>query len=814
MPPEVQRKPLITRLIAPRASISGAASRKRAAEVAACLLTTVIAVFLIIVLMWIAGYPDLFSLIGLGVLVVCYGISRTANYTTGGILALITAWVTPLISSMIDLPQFRSSLLMTLTWVIVGMCLGILLWNDRRDVESALREREERYRVLTQYMSDYAYSLQITEDGRWVIEWVDGAWTSITGQSIESIATVRWREVVHPDDLSILLDRDTRLLRGERGIHEYRIRTPDGGLRWIRDYGYPIWNKAHTRVERIYGGVQEITKRREAEAAAEEQRRLADALRETASIISNTLEQDEVLDRILEQVFRVIPSDSADIMLIEAGKARIVRARGYAGRVGGEGLLKLEININEVPNFRRMFMTGESIVVTDVDNSPEWRMREISAWIRSYVGTPIILDGITMGFINVTSDLPNTFTQTHAAHLRAFASQAAIAIRNALLFDEVRRYADALSMMVVERTNELSLERERLRAILEASGEGIVYWEQGVIKYVNPAFAGMMGYKQQELIGQPLIMLRDPRLSEKRAARLLMRVDRLVKRRIWRGEIPMRRKDGSILMAGITLSRVAGTDGADPLVRVVTIVRDITREKALQQQQSQFVAHASHELRTPITNFKTRLHLLRRDPANMEKHISIMEEVSERMRRLVNDLLDLSRFERGLIPLYLNEVDLTHLVTRVFNAQQEEANRKQIILTLSPADMPLTARVDEERMIQVVTNLVTNAIHYTPSGGVIVVSVKPLPDGRHAEIVVRDTGIGIAPEHLPLIFQPFFRVSNEVEGSGLGLSIAKQLVEQHGGAITVESKAGEGSVFTITLRLARAIGERPQLNSS
>ncbi len=803
---------LIALLTAPSAAMSGAASRERATKIAACLLITAITLTITIPVFWMAGYPDVFSLIGLVAIGVSYLISRTAYYTTGGIMAFITAWVTPLLSSMIDLPLFNPSLVMTITWVIIGLFLGILIWSDRREVEQALREREERYRVLTQYMSDYAYSLQITEDGRWVIEWVEGAWTPITGQSVESISSVRWREIVHPDDLSILLDRDTRLIRGERCIHEYRIRKPDGALRWIRDYGYPIWNKAHTRVERVYGGVQEITERREAEATAEDQRRLADALRETASIISNTLEQDEVLDRILEQVFRVIPSDSADIMLIEAGKAQIVRARGYAKREGGEGLLKLEININEVPNFRRMFMTGESIVVPDVDNAPEWRMREISAWIRSYVGTPIILDGITMGFINVTSDLPNTFTQTHAAHLRAFASQAAIAIRNALLFDEVRRYADALSMMVVERTNELSLERERLRAILEASGEGIVYWEQGVIKYVNPAFAGMMGYKQQELINQPLVIFRDPRLSEKRAARLLMRVDRLIKRHIWRGEIPLRRKDGAIIMAGITLSRVAGTDSADSLVRVVTIVRDITREKAIQQQQSQFVAHASHELRTPITNFKTRLHLLRRDPANTEKHISILEEVSERMRRLVNDLLDLSRFERGLIPLYLNEVDLTHLVTRVFNAQQEEANRKQIMLTLSPADMPLTARVDEERMIQVVTNLVTNAIHYTPSGGVIVVSVKPIPDGRHAEILVRDTGIGIAPEHLPLIFQPFFRVSNEVEGSGLGLSIAKQLVEQHGGTITVESQVGVGSVFTITLRLARAVGELPQVD--
>lgn len=814
MPPEVQRNPsvssrLLSLLTAPNAEVRGSSSRVRASRVAGCLLIALIVLVVIILLHWAAGNLEALSIIGMLFIAVSYILSRTQYYTIGGLLAFITAWITPLIGSIMNTLYPTVSILMIAIWGIIGLSLVFVMRADRRDVENALRDREERYRLITQYMTDYAYSLRIADDGRWIVEWVEGAWTAITGQTISAIQTLRWTEVVHPDDLGILRDRDEGLLRGERGIHEYRIRKPDGSVRWIRDYGYPVWNKAHTRIEHVYGGVQEITERREAEAIAEEQRRLADALRETASVISNTLEQDEVLDRILEQVFRVIPSDSADIMLIEAGKARIVRARGYTEHIGGAALLALEININEVPNFRRMFMTGESILVTDVDTATDWRMREISAWIRSYVGTPIILDGITMGFINVTSDQPNTFTQTHAAHLRAFASQAAIAIRNALLFDEVRRYADALGMMVVERTNELSLERERLRAILEASGEGVVYWENGTIKYVNPAFARMIGYTQQELINQPLIMLREPRMSEARATALLNRVQRLVKHRIWRGEMPVRRKDGAIFVAGITLSLVTGSEGSDPVVRVVTIVRDITREKALQQQQSQFVAHASHELRTPITNFKTRLHLLRRDPANLEKHISIMEEVSERMRRLVNDLLDLSRFERGLIPLHLNDVDLLQLVTRVFNAQQEEANRKQIMLTLSLAETPLQARVDEERMIQVVTNLVTNAIHYTPSGGVIVVSVNAAADGQHAEIQVRDTGIGISVDHLPLIFQPFYRVSNEVEGSGLGLSIAKQLVEQHGGTIFVESQLGVGTVFTITLRLIRPSRQLP-----
>jgi two-component system phosphate regulon sensor histidine kinase PhoR len=234
----------------------------------------------------------------------------------------------------------------------------------------------------------------------------------------------------------------------------------------------------------------------------------------------------------------------------------------------------------------------------------------------------------------------------------------------------------------------------------------------------------------------------------------------------------------------------------------VTIVRDISREKILQAQKSRFVAHASHELRTPITNLKTRLYLLRRRPQDFEYHMSVLEEVTDRMKKLVEDLLDISRLERGAIPLKQEQLEVQPMVERAVQVQRPEAERKQQSLTLEMPTTPLYVYADSGRINQVITNLLTNAINYTPESGSIRVAVEADNVGKYVLIHVEDTGIGIEHDNLPHIFQPFFRVVSEIEGTGLGLSIAREIIELHDGAIEVTSVLGRGSIFTVRLALA------------
>jgi len=534
-----------------------------------------------------------------------------------------------------------------------------------------------------------------------------------------------------------------------------------------------------------------------AQNAEHEARRLAEALSETGAIISGTLDLDEVLDRILEQVAKIVPSSSSNIMLIEDGVARIVRLRGYAERGTELQTLSLRYKVNDVPNFRRMYEAGEPVLINDTHTDSDWVYIESSAWIRSELGAPIRLEGETIGFLNVSHDKPNAFTSMQAFHLCTFAAHAAIAIRNARLYNEVRRYANDLEKEVNERTVQLHLMHSRLRAILDATGEGIFYMEDGAIQYANASLAHMTGYTQQELIGMTMDNLREPFLNAGELQQLRAMPALIWKHGVWRGEARLRRKDGTAFYAGLTVSPMGNRDQVT--LRSVTLMRDISREKELALQKSNFVAHASHELRTPITNLKTRLYLLRRRPEYLSDHLTVLEEVAERMKKLVEDLLDRTRLEHGQITVRFETILLQDLIRKVVNLQKPEADNKDLSLTVDLIDAPMVVNVDSERIIQVFTNLLTNAINYTPAGGKIM--VRGYIDDDRARIDVKDTGVGIAPEHLPHIFEPFYRVMSEVDGTGLGLSIARQIMDLHGGDIEVKSELNKGSCFSVYVQL-------------
>jgi signal transduction histidine kinase len=272
---------------------------------------------------------------------------------------------------------------------------------------------------------------------------------------------------------------------------------------------------------------------------------------------------------------------------------------------------------------------------------------------------------------------------------------------------------------------------------------------------------------------------------------------------MWEGRGPVRRKDGVSFDAHVILTRIDNDDGSP--IGTVTILRDVSQEKALEAQKSLFVANASHELRTPITNLTTRLYLIRRQPEALETHLQVLDEVARRMRTLVEDLLDHSRFERGVIPLEPKLMDIRGLVSQVVNLQVPEADKKHISLFSTLPNTPLMSMVDPERMIQVITNLTMNAIHYTPEGGQVkaLVELVQAHDGaQRIRLTIQDTGIGVPAALLPNLFKPFFRVSEKTKGTGLGLSIARDIVRAHKGDITVESVPGVGSRFIVDIPAA------------
>ncbi|MBI5670762.1 MAG: PAS domain S-box protein [Chloroflexi bacterium] len=553
---------------------------------------------------------------------------------------------------------------------------------------------------------------------------------------------------------------------------------------------------------------RDITERKRAEAAERDQRLFAEALRETAAAINSTLEPDEVLNRIFLHIARIVPCDTAGIILIENGIGRVVRywGTGMADEAIAEEIRHFDFPVQDTPTLRQMYETGEPLLINDTNAYPGWVIKDGHNYFASYIGAPIKIQGEVIGFLGLNSVETNAFRPEHRERMVAFAEQVAIAIRNAQMYETIRNHAAELVQHVADRTAELERERAQLSTILDSMNEGVVsaiFGDEQNLRplYLNRALVELTGYAYEdwkpELVWQVLPNTPEMQTTFRRALTALQLHG------YWQGQLPLRRKDGSVMDAEVTCTRVNLQE--KHFIGVVAVIRDISQEKALQEQRSRFVANASHELRTPLTNLMTRLWLLRKRPDRLEEHLLILEDVANRMRYLVEDLLDVSRLERGLIPLNCAPMDLRQTVLDVIQLQAAEAERKNVRLDYDLPDTPLIIEGDARRIHQVITNLTTNAINYTPESGQVRLSAELETDSNnhasHVIIHVRDSGIGIPPEHLPHLFQPFYRVGEQGNGTGLGLAIAYDIVQLHGGSIRVESEVGRGSCFSVRLAL-------------
>lgn len=249
--------------------------------------------------------------------------------------------------------------------------------------------------------------------------------------------------------------------------------------------------------------------------------------------------------------------------------------------------------------------------------------------------------------------------------------------------------------------------------------------------------------------------------------------------------------------------------GAGPVSGAVAVVRDVTDLRRAERLRRELTANVSHELRTPLTSIKgfteTLLAGAWADEETCRRFLTIIDAEATRLMTLVDDLTALSRLESRAAPLQFASVRLDVLAADAVSRLHPQAERQSVALDAAPAPA-IMVTADGNRIMQVLTNLIENAIHFTPGGGRVDVAVRA--DGAEAVVSVSDTGRGIPADDLPRIFDRFYRVdrsrSREAGGTGLGLAIAKHIVEAHGGRIAVRSRLGRGSVFSFTLPLAAA----------
>ncbi len=409
------------------------------------------------------------------------------------------------------------------------------------------------------------------------------------------------------------------------------------------------------------------------------------------------------------------------------------------------------------------------------------------------IALPLQIGRRSVGLIYVLRRLgADSFSEVDQAILAAFAKQAAIAADNAKLIQT------------------LSEEKERMEYMLEGSAEGIMSIDaRRRIVGFNSAMEKLTGYSREVALGQPchqLLNLRDwegKSICNTARCPMLMRPDYHMSNCEVQGKV--QGADTQDIEVAMSYSLVRSHERGQPASAVIN-VRDIRRLRETENLRSTFLSMLGHELQTPLSIIKGYTDTLARNDGKWDRNtlrrgLEVIEEECDRLSKLVNRLLLASRIETGTVTLKKDEVQLQAVAVKVVRRLKATASKHTFEVKFDP-DFPVVY-ADPERIEEVVTNLVDNAIKYSPHGGKITITGRGERD--HVTITVEDDGLGIPQRDLERIFERFRRGDasqvQKVRGVGLGLYICRSIVEAHGGQIRASSEAGKGSCFTLTLPL-------------
>ncbi|MBI5566717.1 MAG: PAS domain S-box protein [Chloroflexi bacterium] len=680
---------------------------------------------------------------------------------------------------------------------------GLLMYRN-------LRESEQRFSTAFRF-SPIAISIMRAADGRFVD--VNNAFVQTSGYTREEIIGRTSAELDLWADPEQPASRLHHLqAQGLLEAFEFNLRTRSGEIR--------TGLSATAQID--LGGekhnlslIQDITDRMRAEARILRLNRLY----ATLSQINQTIVHMRDRALLFEQICRVAVEYGqfrlAWIGLTDEATGQIVPAV-FAGEELGY-LAMLPNTYRDEQQGRGPTGTaireGRCVICQDIATDPgmqPWRDAALQRGYRSSAAVPIRQNAQVVGALTVYAAEPHSLDTEDESLLDEIGLDISFALdgleqeaQRQRAETELNRLNVELEQRVAERTAELARAHEHLRAILDTAGEGVVFTDsQGAIEYINPALERLTGYTADEVLGRnPRLWKSDqtPLSTHQHMWRALLRGE------IWQGELINRRKDGGLYDAALTTSPVTDLDGQ--IVGYVGVQRDITRQKELDRLKDQFVSNVSHELRTPLANVMLHISLLTRGrPERHDIYLRTLQREAERLRKMIEDLLDLSRLDRNVTPIELAPTDIQQLLEPLALDRAALAAQRGLTLKYEPApDLPL-ALSDASKLTQVVSNLLTNALNYTPPGGEVTVlsAMHRTTTQQWIAITVRDTGPGIADKDLAHLFERFYRGEagrkTDAPGTGLGLAISHEIIERLGGRITVESEPGHGAAFTVWVK--------------
>lgn len=519
---------------------------------------------------------------------------------------------------------------------------------------------------------------------------------------------------------------------------------------------------------------------------------------EVSNLINSTLDLKKLLKTILDAACDVLQAEAGSVMLIDHATNELIFEVA-------EGEKEDKLQQIRVPMGKGIAgwvaEHGEPLLVPDVDKDPRFYRRvdkETKFVTKSILCVPLKIKDKIVGVVQAINHKTRvTFDESDIPLLTALANQAAVAIENSRLYQQL-----------LDENIKITNLKNYLDSILKSTPEAIIVLDEGGhITTFDPHAERVFKINAFETTNKLYDDVFDSMLSKfldgilEEARQGLKVLDR---------EYEFSTDEENKIPLGFSLSPLK--DDNDNEIGTVVLCRDLTETKQLlnlqelSKMKSEFVSTVSHELRTPLTSIKGFIQTLQSDKEGYfqeeqkQRFYGIINREAERLLRLINDILSAARIEAGTaLEMKYADVNLIELADKVVNTQKFYTKKHQFQLD-APENVPLIWG-DQDKLDQVLTNIVSNAVKYSPNGGTITIKVEEKND--QISVGVTDQGIGIPKEELPKLFQRFQRVkgteAEHIKGTGIGLHLAKSLVEMHNGSMFIDSEYGKGSTFGFIL---------------
>jgi PAS domain S-box-containing protein len=644
----------------------------------------------------------------------------------------------------------------------------------RREVARERESSEERYRQLADAMPQIVWTAD--REGR--ATYYNRRWFEYTGMLPEDADDKVWRRVVHHEDLERVVERREETLHtGEVFEVEYRFRAADGSYRWHLGRAVPI--RGHDgEIEFWIGTATDIHDHKRTQEAQQ-------FLIQAGALLGSSLDYLETLRAVAQAAVPEI-ADWAAVHVLENGELQPLAV----AHVDPQKILFAEELQSRYPEQQtgpaaEVVRTGQSLLLVDVTDD---MLRSQSAdelhfqlltelGIRSFMCVPLVVRDRVLGAISLaTAESGRHYADTDLLFAQELGRRTATAIENARLYSEAE-------------------ERAQAARVLESVGDAVVLIDRdGIVRLWNAAAARITGLGAEFVVGRPIVEI-VPGWAE------------LAER------IPVA-EDPGLARAETTPVEIAGRElwfsgsGVALEEGVVYAFRNLTEERVLEQMKSDFVATISHELRTPLAAiYGAALTVRRRDidlDDELRDHLlEVIADESDRLAAIIEDLLLASHLDSGRLHLAIGECDAVELAAGVLEAAELHLPAGVTLELEADGDVPRVI-ADPNQLRQVLTNLVDNAVKYSPDGGEVRVRLEAVAGS--VRLAVADRGLGIPRDEQRRIFEKFYRLdpnmTRGIGGTGLGLYISRELVHRFDGRIWVESREGGGSTFFVELPAA------------